>query len=105
MTAVGGSALPSLGSFSGRERIRYSLNLADPAEWPRPGHHRPVGKCRCPATLLTVAIILTLVAVYQWTARLGVLGVAQMELMARYWQGVLGTTALAAGSWLAWLTV
>jgi hypothetical protein len=43
--------------------------------------------------------------VYQWTARLGVLGVAQMELMARYWQGVLGTTALAAGSWLAWLTV
>jgi hypothetical protein len=57
------------------------------------------------ATLLTVAIILTLVAVYQWTARLGVLGVAQMELMARYWQGVLGTTALAAGSWLAWLTV
>jgi hypothetical protein len=57
------------------------------------------------ATLLTVAIILTLVAVYQWTARLGVLGVAQMELMARYWQGVLGTTALAGGSWLAWLTV
>jgi hypothetical protein len=56
-------------------------------------------------TLLTVAIILTLVAVYQWTARLGVLGVAQMELMARYWQGVLGITALAAGSWLAWLTV
>ena len=37
------------------------------------------------ATLLTVAIILTLVAVYQWTARLGALGVAQMELMARYW--------------------
>jgi hypothetical protein len=56
------------------------------------------------ATLLTVAII-TLVAVYQWAARLGVLGVAQMELMARYWQGVLGTTALAAGSWLAWFTV
>jgi hypothetical protein len=26
-------------------------------------------------------------------------------LMARYWQGVLGITALAAGSWLAWLTV
>ena len=47
---------------------------------------------------------LTLVAVYQW-ARLGALGVAQMQLMARYWQGVLGITALAAGSWLAWLTV
>jgi hypothetical protein len=44
-------------------------------------------------------------AVYQWTARLGALGVAQMQLMARYWQGVLGITALAAGSWLAWLTV
>jgi len=28
-----------------------------------------------------------------------------MQLMARYWQGVLGITALAAGSWLAWLTV
>jgi len=26
-------------------------------------------------------------------------------LMARYWQGVLGITALAAGSWLAWLSV
>ena len=56
-------------------------------------------------TLLTVAIILTVVAVYQWAAQLGALGVAQMDLMARYWQGVLGITALAVGSWLAWLTV
>jgi hypothetical protein len=69
---------------------------ASPAGWKMP---------MSSTTLLTVAIILTLVAVYQWTARLGALGVAQMQLMARYWQGVLGITALAAGSWLAWLTV
>jgi hypothetical protein len=31
------------------------------------------------ATLLTAAVILTLIAVYQWAARLGVLGAAQMD--------------------------
>ena len=52
------------------------------------------------ATLLTAAIILTLIAVYQWAARLGALGAAQMDLMTRYWQGALGVTALAVGCWL-----
>ena len=52
---------------------------------------------------LTAAIIL-LIAVYQWAARLGALGAAQMDLMTRYWQGALGVTALAVGCWLAWLS-
>ena len=56
------------------------------------------------ATLLTAAIILTLIADYQWAARLGALGAAQMDLMTRYWQGALGVTALAGGCWLAWLS-
>jgi hypothetical protein len=77
VTAVGGSALPSLGSFSGRERIRYSLDLADPAECPHGGI----------------------------TGRLENADVQHNASMARYWQGVLGIAALAAGSWLAWLTV
>jgi hypothetical protein len=79
--------------------------LLIPPNGPNPG---TIGRRKMPmssATLLTVAVILTLVAAYQWTARFGVLGVAQMELMARYWQGALGITALAAGFWLAWLTV
>ena len=53
------------------------------------------------ATLLTAAIILTLIAVYQWAAQLGALGAAQMDLMTRNWQGALGVTALAVGCWLA----
>ena len=56
------------------------------------------------ATLLTAAIILTVIAVYQWAAPLGALGAAQMDLMTRYWQGALGVTALAVGCWLAWLS-
>jgi hypothetical protein len=57
------------------------------------------------ATLLMAAVILTLIAAYPWAARYGAFGAAQSELVARYWQGALGMTALAAGFWLAWLTV
>jgi hypothetical protein len=79
--------------------------LLIPPNGPNPGTIGRRKMSMSSATLLTVAVILTLVAAYQWTARLGALGVAQMELMTRYWQGVLGITALAAGFWLAWLTV
>ena len=57
------------------------------------------------ATLLSVAIILTVIVAYPWAARFGVFGTAQRESVDRYWQGALGMTALAAGFWLAWLTL
>jgi hypothetical protein len=55
------------------------------------------------ALVLVCAIGCTLVATYQWAARVGAFGAALSVLAVQDWQGRAWSTALAVILWLAWL--
>jgi hypothetical protein len=55
--------------------------------------------------VLVVAIACTLVAAYQWAARGGVFGAANLVSAEREWQGRVWSTALAVILWLVWLAL
>jgi hypothetical protein len=57
------------------------------------------------ALVLVCAIGCTLVAAYQWTARLGAFGGATAVLAVQDWQGRAWSTAFAIILWLVWLVL
>jgi hypothetical protein len=57
------------------------------------------------ALVLVCAIGCTLVAAYQWAARLGAFGAATAVLAVQGWQGRISSTAFAVILWLVWLVL
>jgi hypothetical protein len=57
------------------------------------------------ALVLVSAIGCTLVAAYQWAARLGAFGAATAMLAVEDWQGRAWSTVLAVILWLVWLVL
>jgi hypothetical protein len=57
------------------------------------------------ALVLVSAIGCTLVAAYQWAARMGAFGAATAMLAVQNWQGRAWSTALAVILWLVWLVL
>jgi hypothetical protein len=57
------------------------------------------------ALVFVSALGSTLVAAYQWAARLGVFGDPNAILAAQDWQGRVWSTALAVILWLVWLVL
>jgi hypothetical protein len=57
------------------------------------------------ALVLVCAIGCTLVAAYQWAARVGAFGATSAVLAVQDWQGRAWSTALAIILWLVWLVL
>ena len=57
------------------------------------------------ALVLVCAIGCTLVATYQWAARVGAFGAALSVLAVQDWQGRAWSTVLAIILWLVWLVL
>ena len=55
------------------------------------------------ALVLVCAISCTLVAAYQWAARVGAFGATNSVSAVRNWQGRAWSTTLAVILWLIWL--
>ena len=55
--------------------------------------------------VLVCAIGCTLVATYQWAARVGAFGAALSVLAVQDWQGRAWSTVLAIILWLVWLVL